>query len=322
VLAADGVANARIAAELAVSADTVRSWRRRFTEEGLTRFGRVRPGRGAKPSIPAETVQAIVAATLHSTPPGHTPWSVRTMAAEFGVSPATVQRIRRARGLKPQVIQKFTPSHDPAFTEKLTDVVGLYLDPPDEKAVVLCMDQTATVQALRRTQPSLPVTTGPGGGTTTLFAALTVLTRLVIGQRLPRHRPEGFLRFLRTIDRQVPQGLAVHLILDQDATHRHPEADDWLNRHPRCYLHIAPTSSSWLNLAERWCGELTDKALRRGSFNSVPDLIGAIEDYPAVSNNPPPFAWTATTASILAKVRSAVDEWPSNKPSTEKETHH
>ena len=200
LLAADGVANDRIAAELGVSATSVRSWRQRFADDGLKRFGRVRPGRGAKPSIPPEMVEAIVQATLHTTPPGQTHWSCRTMAAEFGVSAATVQRIWHARGLKPHLVETFKLSNDPAFEEKLTDVVGLYLDPP-EQAVVLCMDEKSQVQALDRTQPSLPMKKGRAGtmthdynrhGTTTLFAALNVLTGLVIGQCLPRHRHEEF----------------------------------------------------------------------------------------------------------------------------------
>jgi transposase len=312
LLAGDGVANDRIAAELGVSATSVRSWRRRFTDDGLKRFGRVRPGRGAKPSIAPEVVEAIVEATLHTTPPGQTHWSCRTMAAEFGVSAATVQRIWHARGLKPHLVETFKLSNDPAFEEKLADVVGLYLDPP-ERAVVLCMDEKSQVQALDRTQPSLPMKKGRAGtmthdyhrhGTTTLFAALDVLTGLVIGQCLPRHRHEEFLKFLRTIDREVPKSLAVHLILDNYATHKHPDVKAWLASHPRFHLHFTPTSSSWLNLVERWFRELTDKALRRGSFNSVPDLIAAIEEYTAARNdNPKPFLWTATTESILAKVR-------------------
>jgi transposase len=234
------------------------------------------------------------------------------MAAEFGVSAATVQRIWHARGLKPHLVETFKLSNDPAFEEKLADVVGLYLDPP-ERAVVLCMDEKSQVQALDRTQPSLPMKKGRAGtmthdyhrhGTTTLFAALDVLTGLVIGQCLPRHRHEEFLKFLRTIDREVPKSLAVHLILDNYATHKHPDVKAWMASHPRFHLHFTPTSSSWLNLVERWFRELTDKALRRGSFNSVPDLIAAIEEYTAARNdNPKPFVWTATTESILAKVR-------------------
>ena len=311
-MAAEGVANDRIAGELGISATTVRSWRARFAEEGIAKLGKVREGRGPKPSIPTETVEAIVNATLHSKPKGHTHWSCRTMAAECGVSPATVNRIWRARGLKPHLVDTYKVSNDPDFEEKLTDVVGLYLNPP-EKAVVLCMDEKSQVQALDRTQPSLPMKPGRAGtmthdykrnGTTTLFAALDVLTGSVIGQCLPRHRHEEFLKFLKTIDSEVPKGLAVHLILDNYATHKHPDVQRWLRRHKRFHLHFTPTSSSWLNLVERWFRELTDKALRRGSFNSVPALIAAIEDYLAASNDhPKPFIWTATVESILEKVR-------------------
>ncbi len=312
MMAADGAANDRIAGELGISATTVRSWRARFAEEGIAKLGKVREGRGPKPSIPTETVEAIVNATLHSKPKGHTHWSCRTMAAEFGVSPATVNRIWRARGLKPHLVDTYKVSNDPDFEEKLTDVVGLFLNPP-EKAVVLCVDEKSQVQALDRTQPSLPMKPGRAGtmthdykrnGTTTLFAALDVLTGSVIGQCLPRHRHEEFLKFLKTIDSEVPKGLAVHLILDNYATHKHPDIQRWLRRHKRFHLHFTPTSSSWLNLVERWFRELTDKALRRGSFNSVPTLIAAIEDYLAASNdNPKPFVWTATVDSILEKVR-------------------
>ena len=236
------------------------------------------------------------------------------MAAEFGVSPATVQRIWAARGLKPHLVETFKLSTDPDFEGKLVDVVGLYVNPP-ENAVVLCMDEKSQVQALDRTQPSLPMKKGRAGtmthdykrhGTTTLFAALNVLTGAVIGQCLPRHRHrhEEFLVFLRRLNREVAKSLQVHLILDNYATHKHPEVRAWLARHPRFHLHFTPTSSSWLNLVERWFRELTDKALRRGSFNSVPDLIGSIEEYVSSHNEDPrPFVWTATAESILEKVR-------------------
>ena len=203
-------------------------------------------------------------------------------------------------------------STDPRFEDKLVDVVGLYLNPP-EKAVVLCLDEKSQVQALDRTQPSLPMKKGRAGtmthdykrnGTTTLFAALNVLTGAVIGQCLPRHRHDEFLVFLRRIQREVPRGLQVHVILDNYATHSHPDVEAWLAKHPRFHLHSTPTSSSWLNLVERWFRDLTDKRLRRGSFNSVADLIAAIEEYLAVHNeNAKPFVWTATADSILAKVR-------------------
>jgi transposase len=312
LMAADGVANTRIAEEVGVTPVTVRAWRKRFAEDGLAKLGEVRKGRGPKPSIPAETVDAIVEATLHSKPKGETHWSTRTMAMQFGVSRSTVHEIWRARGLKPHLVETFKISTDPAFEDKLVDVVGLYLNPP-ERAVVLCMDEKSQVQALDRTQPSLPMKKGRAGtmthdykrnGTTTLFAALDVLTGTVIGQCLPRHRHEEFLKFLRTIDREVPKHLAVHLILDNYATHKHPDVQRWLAGHNRFNLHFTPTSSSWLNLVERWFRELTDKALRRGSFNSVPGLITAIEQYlEAHNDDPQPFKWTATAESILAKVR-------------------
>jgi transposase len=312
LLAADGLANAQIAGQTGVALATVRGWRARFASEGPTRFGKVAKGRGRKPSIPNETVEEIVRLTVQEKPPGQTHWSVRTMAERAGVSKDTVRRIWAARGLQPHRVKTFKISNDPKFEEKLIDVVGLYLNPPDN-AVVLCMDEKSSVQALDRTQPSLPMKPGRAGtmthdykrhGTTTLFAALNVLTGMVIGQCLPRHRHTEFLKFLRIIDRQVPKGLAVHLILDNYATHKHAEITAWLARHPRFHLHFTPTSSSWLNLVERWFRELTDKALRRGSFNSVPDLISKIEAYLNAHNeDPKPFVWTATAESILQKVR-------------------
>ncbi len=312
LLAGQGVANTAIAAELGVSPTTVRSWRDRFAGQGLVRFAEVAAGRGRKPSLSEEKVAQIVRATQETTPPGQTHWSCRTMAKAQGVSPATVQRIWSARGLKPHLVKTFKLSNDPKFEEKLIDVVGLYLDPPDN-AVVLCMDEKSSVQALDRTQPSLPMKKGRAAtmthdykrhGTTTLFAALNVLTGVVVGQCLPRHRHEEFLKFLKTIDSQTPQGLAVHLILDNYATHKHPNVQRWLAKHPRFHLHFTPTSSSWLNLVERWFRNLTDKALRRGVFHSVPDLILAIETYLQTNNdNPKPFIWTASAEAILAKVR-------------------
>jgi transposase len=312
LLAGQGVANTAIAARLSVSPSTVVAWRSRFGEEGLTRLGKVREGRGRKPSIPPEKVEAIVEATLHSKPPGETHWSCRSMAKAQGVSPATVQRIWSARGLKPHLIETFKLSNDRRFEEKLIDVVGLYHNPPD-KAVVLCMDEKSQIQALDRTQPSLPMKKGRAGtmthdykrnGTTTLFAALNVLTGLVIGQCLPRHRHTEFLKFLRTIDREVPKGMAIHMILDNYGTHKHENVQKWLAKHPRFHLHFIPTSSSWLNLVERWFREITDKAIRRGVFPSVPDLIAAIEDYLKANNaDPKPFVWTATAEEILEKVR-------------------
>ena len=312
--AADGVANSVNAATHDVTPVTVRAWRKAFTEHGLTDWGKVAPGRGRKPSIPAEKIALLVKLTTTSTPEGHTHWSCRTMAKRVGISSATVQRIWSELGLKPHRVENFKVSNDPLFTDKLIDVVGLYLNPPT-RAVVLCMDEKSQIQALDRTQPSLPMTKGRAGtmthdykrnGTTTLFAALDVLTGKVIGQCLPRHRHEEFLAFLHTIDREVPKGLGIHLILDNYATHKHPDVARWLRRHKRFHLHFTPTSSSWLNQVERWFRDLTDKNLRRGIFGSVPDLIASIQTYLAATNNDPkPYIWTATAESILAKVQRA-----------------
>lgn len=314
LMAADGAANAAIAAEVGVSRATVANWRTRFAEDGLVRFGQVREGRGRKPSIPDVTIEKIVTLTKDSRPEGETHWSTRTMAAASGVSKSSVQRVWKELGLKPHRVDTFKVSNDPKFEEKLVDVVGLYLNPP-ENAIVLCADEKSSVQALDRTQASLPMKKGRAqtmthdykrNGTTTLFAALNVLTGMVIGQCLPRHRHQEFLKFLRTIDREVPKGIAVHLICDNYATHKHAEVQKWLDKHSRFHLHFTPTSSSWLNQVERWFRELTDKALRRGAFGSVPDLTAAIQEYiNAHNDDPKPYTWTATAESILAKVARA-----------------
>ena len=311
LLAADGVANTRIAVEVRVTPKTVRAWRERFAEEGLARLGEVRVGRGHKPSIPQATIEQVVDLTLHTKPAGQTHWSCRSMAERVGISSSQVQRIWAARGLKLHMVDTFKLSNDPQFEAKLTDVVGLYLNPP-EQAIVLCVDEKSQIQALDRTQPSLPIKKGRAAtmthdykrnGTTTLFAALEVVTGRVIGECLPRHRASEFVKFLNTVDAAVPTGLEVHVILDNYATHKHATVTRWLARHPRVCFHFTPTSSSWLNLVERWFRELTDKALRRGVCGSVPDLITAIESYLAAhNNNPRPLVWTATAESILTKV--------------------
>jgi transposase len=313
LLAADGLANTRIASEVDVSATTVTNWRRRFATEGMRLFGPVAKGRGRKPSIAPEKVAAIVHATLHEQPPAAaTHWSCRSMAKAQGVSPATVQRIWSSRNIQPHRTKTFKLSNDARFEEKLVDVVGLYLNPP-EKAIVLSMDEKSQIQALDRTQPSLPIKPGRAGtmthdykrhGTTTLFAALDVLTGKVIGECQPRHRHTEFLKFLRVIDRQVPKGLQVHLILDNYSTHKHENVKSWLAKHPRFHLHFTPTSSSWLNLVERWFGKLTEKTIRRGIFHSVPELIDTIDTYLQANNeNPQPFIWTATAQQILEKIQ-------------------
>jgi transposase len=234
------------------------------------------------------------------------------MAKAQGVSPDTVQRIWSARGLKPHRVDTFKISNDKRFEEKLIDVVGLYLNPP-EKAIVLCMDEKSQIQALDRTQPGLPMKRGRAGtmthdykrhGTTTLFAALDVLTGKVIGECHPRHRNGEFLQFLRTVDQEVPRGLEVHLILDNYGSHKHANVLKWLERHPRFHMHFVPTSSSWLNLVERWFGMLTDRAVRRGVFHSVPQLVEAIQAFLSAHNDDPmPFVWTAKADDIIAKVR-------------------
>ncbi len=312
LMAGDGVANSHIATILGISRPTVLNWRARFRSDGLDSVGKVRPGRGRKPGIAAHQVQAIVHATLHEKPPGATQWSCRSMAKAGGVSPATVQRIWDAHGLQPHRVKTFKLSTDPAFVEKLTDVVGLYLNPP-EKAVVLCVDEKSQIQALDRTQPGLPMKPGRRGtmthdykrhGTTTLFAALNVLTGKVIGQCHGRHRHQEFLKFLRRLDRAFPPDLTLHIILDNYGTHKHEAVRKWLAAHPRFKLHFTPTSSSWLNLVESWFSKLTQQRLRRGVFCSVQELVAAIKDYLTHHNaNPKPFVWSTTVETILGKIR-------------------
>jgi transposase len=244
-------------------------------------------------------------------PRAATHWSTRTLAKAQGVSHATVQRIWEAHGLQPHRVETFKLSRDKRFVEKLTDVVGVYLNPPD-KAVILCVDEKSQIQALDRTQPGLPIKKGRCGtmthdykrnGTTTLFAALNTLEGTVIGTCYPRHRNIEFRKFLRQIDASIPSDLGIHLILDNYGTHKHPKVQAWLAKHPRFHLHFTPTSSSWLNLVERWFRELTDKRIRRGSFPSVPDLIAAITEFIEANNDTPkPFVWTASVEKILKKI--------------------
>ena len=309
--AAQGAPNQRIAKDMGVSRSTVLLWRRRFQEGGPDALTHISPGRGRRPTYTAARVTQIVEATTQTKPRGATHWSTRTMAKAQGLSKATIQRIWSAHGLQPHRTQSFKLSKDPRFTEKLTDVVGLYLNPPD-KAVVLCMDEKTQIQALQRTQPGLPMKKGRCGtmthdykrhGTTTLFAALNVLDGKVIGECVPQHRHQEFLRFLRRLDREFPKGLMLHVVLDNYATHSEPRVKMWLERHPRFQLHFTPTSSSWLNLVERWFREITEKRIRRGAFESVPELIAAIEDYLTASNEDPrPFVWHASVEAILTKI--------------------
>nr|WP_271211687.1 IS630 family transposase [Rhodococcus wratislaviensis]GLK37846.1 IS630 family transposase [Rhodococcus wratislaviensis] len=325
LMAADGQANATIGRALSVSPGSVSNWRARFVEDGVARLGDVRKGRGRKASIPQETIEKIVDLTQNYRPEAETPWSCRTMAEAVGVSKDTVQRVWSARCLKPHRVDTATYPNDPRFGEKLVDVVGLYLN-PSEQAIALCADQKSSLHALDHTHASPPTAKErretithdhQRHGTTTLFAALDVLTRMMIGHGLPRHRhrhrhrhrPQDFVKFLRTIDREVPNELTIHLILDNDATHKHPKTQAWLAKHPRFEVHSTPTSSSWLQLVEHWFRELTDTTLRRGVFHSVPDLIDSIQDYLDPHNDHPhAYVWTATADSILAKVARGREE--------------
>src|SRR4030042_2547362 len=276
LLAADGLSNVRVAREAGVSRPTVILWRKRFLQGGPEAIATILPGRGRPVTYTTEQVQRIVEATIQTKPPGATHWRTRSMARAPGVSKATVQRIGSAHGLQPHRTKRFKLSSDQRFTEKLTDVVGLYLNPPD-KAIVLCVDEREQRQALPRTQPGLPMKKGrcgtmthdyKGNGTTCLFAAWNVLGGRVIGSCSARHRHQEFIRFLKKIDGTVPPELAIHMILDNYGTHNHPKVKAWLVKHPSFHLHFTPTSSSWLNLVERWFGEITRKRIRRGVFSS------------------------------------------------------
>ena len=306
-----GKTEVEIASENRVNRKTVRLWRERFHSQGLPGLWEIAPGRGRKATYDSTRIQAVIDATLRSKPRGSPPWSCRTMAAAQGISKSTVSNIWRSHNIKPHRTETFKLSRDPRFLEKLTDVVGLYLSPPDQ-AILLCIDEKSQIQALDRTQPGLPIQKGRCGtmthdykrnGTTTLFAALDVLEGKVIGDCYKRHRHQEFLKFLRRIDCEFPGKIPLHLVMDNYGTHGTPEVKAWLKRHPRFVVHYVPTSCSWWNLIERWFAELTNKRIRRGSFWSVDDLIAAIEEFLAVWNEKPkPFVWTATVDSILAKL--------------------
>ena len=308
LLAADGVSNVEISVTCGVSRPTVLAWRAQFDTDGLSRFGQVARGRGRKASIPEERIAEIVDLTLHHKPDGETHWSCRSMAKRVGVSPATVQRVWSARGLKPHLVETFKISNDKRFEEKLIDVVGLYLNPPD-KAVVLCMDEKSQIQALDRTQPSLPLKPGRAGtmthdyvrnGTTNLYAALDVASGNVIADMSPRHRAEEFRRFLNLVDANVPAHLDVHVVLDNSSTHKTPAIQRWLARHPRFTLHFTPTYGSWLNLVERWFAELTENWIKRGAHRSVKDLVATIRTWITTWNeNPKPYLRHKTADEIL-----------------------
>ena len=311
VAAAEGQTDQAIARALKINRKTVVLWRERFAQVGVDSLWEVASGRGRKPRYAAAKIQGIVQATLRSKPAGMTHWSCRTLAASQGVSKSTIHDIWQAHHLQPHRVKGFKLSRDAKFLEKLTDVVGLYLNPP-QQALVLCVDEKSQIQALDRTQPGLPLKKGrcetmthdyKRHGTTTLFAALELLQGRVIGQCYERHRHQEFLRFLRRLDQEFPGEIALHLVMDNYGTHKHPKVQAWLQRHPRFVTHFVPTSSSWLNLVERWFGELTSKRIRRGSFCSVEDLQQAIEEFLSAWNkHPKPFVWTATVQAIVEKL--------------------
>lgn len=311
LLAHEGKANRQIARELQTSRPTVLLWRKQFAEAGPAGLEHeVSRGKSAR-SLKEPLRRKILDTTLQSTPPDATHWSTRTLGRHLGVSHMSVARVWDSHGLQPHRVRTFKLSRDKKFVEKLTDVVGLYLNPP-EKALVLCVDEKSQIQALDRTQPGLPLKRGRCGtmthdyvrhGTTSLFAALNVLEGTVIGGCFARHRHEEFLRFLRQVDRETPARVPLHLIVDNYATHKHPKVEQWLECHRRFHLHFTPTSSSWLNLVERWFAEITRKRIRRGSFKSVQELVQAINHYIRHNNeHPKPFVWTKRVHQILEKV--------------------
>ena len=310
LLAAAGKENREIAAQVGLSLKSVSLWRRRFAQDRL-RGLQDQAGRGRKRTYGPERVEEIIRTTLTTTPKTATHWSTRAMAKQTGVSQPTISRIWSAHQIKPHLVRTFKLSRDPHFAEKLRDVVGLYLNPP-EHALVLSVDEKSGIQALDRTQPGLPLKKGRCGtmthdykrcGTTTLFAALNVLEGQVMGACMNRHRHQEFLKFLRLIDRKTPGDLDLHLIVDNYATHKHKAVKEWLVRHPRVHFHFIPTSSSWLNAVERFFAELTQKRLRRGVFRSVSDLIEAFDGYREEQNQQPkPFIWTTTADQILEKL--------------------
>lgn len=330
LLAADGVATNEVARRVGVRSDTVRDWRRRFEELGVAGVGKVAPGRGRKALYGAEVVERIVEVTCTTRPPGgETHWSTRGVAEQVGVSRETVRQVWIAHGLKPWRVDTFKLSNDPLFAQKLVDVVGLYLDPP-ERAVVFAFDEKTQVQALDRTQPSLPMKRGRAqtmthdykrNGTVDLFAALDVATGKVTSDLRDRHTAKDVLAFFKKIDRQVPRDLDIYVVLDNLSAHKAPEVTEWLARprQKRWHLQFTPTSASWLNLIERWFKELTDKRLRRGSFISVDHLTDAITIWVEEWNtNPTPLRWTARAEDILAKIaraRTALTEHTPNSVS-------
>lgn len=314
LLAAAGEVNKDIAVKLDMTENTVGRWRNRFAARGLEGIEKDLPRGGRKPTARNRVERKIIKMTTQEKPSNATHWSTRTLAEELGVSQSMVHRVWRANGLKPHLVRTFKLSNDPLFEEKLIDVIGLYRNPPDN-AMVFSVDEKSQVQALDRTQPSLPLVRGRCGtmthdykrnGTTTLFAAIDLAHGEVIAKCMSRHRHQEWIKFLEHIDELTPVEFSIHIVADNYATHKHPKVKRWLERHPRFHMHFTPTSSSWLNVIERFFRDLSEKRLRRGSFRSVEALIEAIMDYVKHHNlDPKAVVWTATVESILAKVGRA-----------------
>ena len=314
---ADGHGTFEIMRRARTSKPTVWRWQARYLDEGMDGLKRDKTRPSRVPPLPMETRLKVITKTVQETPPNATHWSRALMAEAMGISPSSVGRIWAEAGLKPHLTKGFKVSNDPLFEEKVTDIVGLYLDPPD-RAVVLCVDEKSQIQALDRTQPGLPLKKGRAAtmthdykrhGTTTLFAAFDVMSGHVIGDCMPRHRVREFLKFLRNIDKVVPARRDVHLVLDNYATHKTSDVRAWLGKHPRFKLHFTPASASWLNLVERFIAEIASRRIRRGSYTSVEDLEAAIYDYLAQHNEKPkPFKWTKTAEDILTRERRALDK--------------
>lgn len=311
LLLADRVRPAHVAARLEISRNHVHYWVERYLALGVPGVMRDASRPGGKDRLTADQIAAIVTATLTTTPPGRTHWSTRTAAKAHGVSEKTIRNIWHQHGLQPHRVTRFKLSKDPHFVDKLRDVVGLYLNPP-KKAVVFCVDEKSGIQALDRTRPVLPLRPGLPErqthdyirhGTTCLFAALRVLDGVVLGECRTRRDTTGFVAFLTRIERATPRGQAIHVILDNLSTHKSPPVEQWLRRHPRVHFHFIPTSSSWLNLVERWFAEITRERIRRGTFESVPALVTAIGEYLKQYNEAPrPFVWTKDADMILERI--------------------
>jgi len=318
-----GKQDLEIAEELSVTPRTAARWRARYLQAGIDGLKKDAPRPGRTPIFTPEKIRMVVKKTTQEKPPDATHWSTRSMARAVSMSEATVRRIWHKHGLKPHVVKTFKLSNDPQFIERLEDIVGLYLNPP-EHALVLSIDEKSQIQAPDRTQPGLPMKKGRGEtrahdykrhGTTTLFAALNVADGKVIGTCMDRHRHQEWLKFLRRIDEQTPADKQLHLIADNYATHKHPRVQSWLKRHPRFHMHFTPTSASWLNMVERFFRDLTDKCIRRGVFHSVKELVTAIiVSVEQHNKEPKPFIWTARASDILEKVkrgRAALNRRPS-----------